>query len=110
MSKLDGFTLQLPPIVKPAGIGKGGIVTELPGLRAGTQITCPQCKDSIGELRRDLYHSMTVAADSIRFQPHQHRSMSEPAICKKCGATFMAIEASVTHGRRLRVHTALGWI
>lgn len=101
----DGFKLNLPlPTGKPA------VTVEHPVAVAGTVVECPQCKDRIGVLRRTLYHAMTVAADSIAFEPAQYHDHSEGAVCKKCGATYMATQYSAMRGRRILLHTPMGWV
>ena len=102
----DGFKLNLPPPPE----GQRTIRAEMPVAKAGTLITCPKCRAHIGRLRRTLYHSLTVAADSIIWEPGQHHDHDEGAICKKCGATYMAITASIKQGRRILLHTQVGWI
>lgn len=105
MSKLDGFQLHLPPpsretVARP----------DKPVAKEGTAITCPQCKARIGVLARTLYHAFTVAADSIVWEPGQKHDHGEGAICKTCGATYMAVQQSLEYGRRILLHTEIGWI
>lgn len=105
-SRDEGFKLALPPVMPIAP----RLHAEMPAFKAGLRIFCPQCADFIGTLRRDLFHSMTVAADTIEFHPSQHREHGQAAVCKKCGATFMAIQATLKHGRRLRINSEAGWV
>lgn len=82
---------------------------------AGTQVTCPKCRDVIGRLSVPMYSGMRIPAAAIEFAKHQRREGgktdgSSKAECRTCGTAYMKHQFGGPLGLMTVIHTPLGWI
>lgn len=75
---------------------------------AGTQVTCPKCKDVIGRLSVPIFSGMRIPADAIDFARHQIKHRNQKAECALCKEPYMKHFFSPT--LHTRIHTPLGWV
>lgn len=109
--KLKDFNINvMPQGWKVPEASKGAVNPEKQIAAAGTQITCPRCKDIIGRLAAPLFSGMHVQAEMIEWSSHQRREKGEQAFCTLCNAVYMKHSRSIARGLRLLIHTPLGWL
>lgn len=77
---------------------------------SGCVLTCPQCAAKIGTLRKALYQGWNFGLDIVKFEPDQVPGNPPKAECRKCGAAYSQMSASIAHGRQTWIHTQFGWL
>jgi hypothetical protein len=90
---------------------KMGVTPQRQVCGPGTKVTCPGCRDHIGDINSPVYSGIAIAAEQVDFRPHQRRKRGGRAVCAKCGGIYMRIPRLANRQRGvLEVHTELGWI
>lgn len=77
----------------------------------GAHVVCPNCKATIGSLRKTLYQGWTVGLDAFEFVKGQE-PVNDQAACRNCGASYCEHDIRIRQGRKRAetlIHTSYGW-
>jgi len=75
---------------------------------AAVAVVVKEIRDFRAVAGRDF--ASDIGTDALQFASGQRHVPGEPAVCTKCGCSYLVRERSVARGEELFLHTDFGWI